>query len=177
MSISPHIMLILTDKCNLRCGYCYENTINNYSFMTSEVAFKAVTWGIKEILKKNINEIKIVFFGGEPLLNFDVLKETVVFTQTLSKQLGVKPEYFMVTNGLLIDKKVLSFASKYNIYFQLSLDGAKASNDFYRTNHKGQGSFKHLCRGYGLSAIKHHINLFSVNMVYAPIIFLIIFVF
>lgn len=109
-----NINLFITHKCNLNCIYCYEKP-NHASFpifkqMTSDTAFKAIDWLIRNSQDKQ--ELSVNFFGGEPLLNFELIKKVVEYAdfQQIIHNKSIK--FSVTTNGLLLDKEKIIFFLK-----------------------------------------------------------------
>lgn len=131
-------IIILTEKCNLNCSYCYEQHKGN-DFMALEMGDKIVTF-----INKYINEDKVLdsrsisinFNGGEPLMNYEVLKEQLL----LFKGNGID-DFTISTNLVLADKEKLDFLYNQGASLHISLDGPKEAHDLYRVNHAGEGSF------------------------------------
>lgn len=124
--------LCVVQDCNMKCTYCYAHygtysEIHKTSKMDIVTARKAVDFLLEH--SKNYPYIKITFFGGEPLLNFEVIKEVVRYADI---EAGLKKKrviYDMVTNGILLKEEVCEFLLKHNISVIVSLDGYKEIND------------------------------------------------
>lgn len=132
------ITLMISQECNLRCKYCYGEG-GEYSHkgkMSIEVAKKAVDFFISQA---NGDKLNICFFGGEPLMNFDVVREIVSYTKALEKSTGKKFTYCMTTNATLIDEEIQRFLRENKISLTVSMDGTKETNDANRffLNRKG----------------------------------------
>lgn len=134
--------LNLTRACNLRCTYpCFTNgcTIGD---MPKEVAFKAVNWLFANafMADKNERQVEISFWGGEPLLKWDLLKEITLYAEDVSRKIVVPVTFGGTTNGTLLTKEKFDFLDEHKIFFLVSLDGTQASHDLYRKFSNGQGS-------------------------------------
>lgn len=141
------LTLIMTEECNIRCKYCiysgiYENSrqhSNNY--MSIETAKKCCDIYMKERSKsKNIRPLKtpiIGFYGGEPLLNFKVIKETVEYVNQTYGQV----EYTISTNGVLLTDEIIEFLANNNFLTAISLNGDKKENDRMRVFADGSGTY------------------------------------
>ncbi len=145
------IILDLTTKCNLRCKYCtfsghylYRRTHGN-SDMTFETAKKAIDFFIEKS-KNNQNELSpaITFYGGEPLLRFDLIKDVVELIKTYG--LYEKYQYSLTTNGILLTDEVLEYFVQNNISILVSLDGGKEQHDRHRVFGNGGGTFDKIMR-------------------------------
>ncbi len=118
-------VLILTDNCNLRCTYCYDN---NYSDRCSNIShpmsIDMIPDLIKFINKTHGEDARIVFFGGEPLLNFDFIKEFIKHID----ELNFEPDLSIVTNGTLLTSEIIDFLIQSKIHIAISIDGIKEAN-------------------------------------------------
>lgn len=143
------VQLELTANCNLRCKYCffsnYYPTERNYSStkMSWETAKKAILF-LKNHSDKS-KSIEIVFFGGEPLLQFDLIKKIVAHSKHVFKDKSLV--FSMSTNGTLLTKDKCRFLVKENFRFHISLDGPKNVHDAFRTYGSGGGSFDRVIHG------------------------------
>lgn len=133
------LTLNVSQLCNLRCTYCFET----YDFikeekevMTSEVAIKAINIFLKQL---KTNKGKIIFTGGEPLIAFDVIKDSVDYIKKSNS--GFEIAYMIKTNGLLMDEEIIKFLEENDFLIQLSLDGNKDAHDFHRVDINGNGSY------------------------------------
>ena len=129
---------LLNSACNFMCKYCFiESRIekNDESFMSREIAEKGI-----QLLQKNIDrkyETTIIFYGGEPFLNFDVMKYIVQRT----KELEMNVKFNVVSNGSIIDTEIINFIKKYKIDIGISIDGLKNTNDEMRIDNEEKGTF------------------------------------
>lgn len=142
-----HLCLIVTDDCNFRCKYCIYSDYYFYSksfsnrCMTLDVARKAVDYYFKnniEALKFNPQLISSIgFYGGEPLLNWKLIKEVVKY----SKKYDENCYFSITTNGYLLDKEKIKFMLNNNFSISVSLDGGKDQHDKNRIDRCGNGTF------------------------------------
>lgn len=137
------ITLCVTENCNLRCQYCvYMSKYNDIDYqlknMPENVAFKAIDMLMKN--SKAADRINIGFYGGEPLLRFDLIKKCVEYCK---KNYPFKiPIFNTTTNGLLLDnEEILDFLIENNFVILVSLDGPKYSHDQHRLCISGKPSF------------------------------------
>ena len=134
--------LALTEKCNLACLYCYCSTcrdIPEKGTMSTEVARKAISWLFS--VCGNSETVSITFFGGEPLLNKEVLFFAVNYSQELAKRYSKKIFYSMTTNGTLLDNDIISIIKRYNFGLMVSLDGPADIHNRQCPTSTGQGSY------------------------------------
>lgn len=137
------LCLHLAHDCNLRCKYCFAGA-GHYGgqrgLMPAETAKKAVNFLLRESGKRRHCEID--FFGGEPLLNFGVLKETVEYGRARAKECGKVLKFTVTTNALHLPEDVLSYLNEENISIVLSLDGREDVHDRMRVLPGGGGSWQ-----------------------------------
>lgn len=136
------VCLILNNSCNLCCDYCYAHG-GTYNLppqkMSLRVAKQAIDMTARSVLQHNDNKITIAFFGGEPLLNFNLIQKIVNYVKEYYKNLSAK--YQITTNGTLITKSIAKFLERNNFDIMLSIDGNKKLHDFYRKYKNGIGTF------------------------------------
>ena len=138
-----HLRLNVTEGCNLRCSYCYERVSqvwNQKRIMDWDVAKKAIDPFLFYVQKNGKKKISLRFFGGEPLLNWEIIERTMDYVKgKLSDDIQVS--YIINTNGTLIDDARAEFFAKDKISVSLSLDGVKDIHDKFRVYPDGSGSF------------------------------------
>jgi uncharacterized protein len=145
--VDIHLMyLLLSQSCNLKCKYCFENLNNTEKkLMSWEVADRAIDYFF-EISKENR---KIIFYGGEPLLNFMVFKKSVEKIRKKDKKTKSYSEIEIVTNGTLINKEIALFCKKFNVKVAVSIDGPKDIHDSMRIyKNSKNSSFDAAIKGY-----------------------------
>ena len=151
-STSLHIF-VLTNNCNFNCRYCQaqsENN-NNYGYMTKDIALKAVDIA----LQSPAHLLSFEMQGGEPLLNFDVMKEIILYSE---KKRGTKEiSYTITTNGSLLSEEILDFFEKYKVSVSISLDGPRELHNYNRPMKNGQDSFEYI-KGNVKKLEAKHIN-------------------
>ena len=146
------LVLIVSEACNLRCDYCtYTASYPGYRshskhFMTLEVAIKAIDkffsynneHSFRGYSDRNIN---IVFYGGEPLLNFDIIQKTILYSEMVRKEhYGVV--FSVSTNLTLLKDEYLSFFRDHNVYLNVSFDGPSQEHDRYRHFNNGKPTYQ-----------------------------------
>ncbi len=142
------LTLQVTQQCNLRCAYCafsgiYEkNRTHSGKRMSLETAKKAIDFFLDRSTEKP--EITIGFYGGEPLLEFDLIQKTVTYAK--SKTEGRKIQFNMTTNGTLLSQPVVDYLVEEGFNIAISLDGSKEEHDTNRKFANGQGSFDVIIR-------------------------------
>ena len=128
--------------CNFRCRYCFADEGAYHSkreSMSLETAKKAVDFLIANSGKRKVLEMD--FFGGEPLMNFGVLKETVAYAKAEGEKAGKKFLFTTTTNALLLTDEVIEFFNAEMENVVLSLDGRKEIHDAIRKTPNGKGTF------------------------------------
>ena len=138
-----HLRLMLTNKCNFACTYCYADEgsygFNQDEVMSSELAVDIINWGYSRY--EHIKQIS--FFGGEPLLNLDAIESVCSHTLKLYKENKIKklPLFSVVTNGYLLQDSVVDLIRKYKIYPVISIDGPKSVHDKQRVLKNRNGTY------------------------------------
>ncbi len=136
------LCLHICHDCNLRCKYCFadEGAYHNVREMMSLDTAKAA---IDFLLKNSGNRkvLEVDFFGGEPLMNLGVVKETVYYAKAEAAKLGKRFLFTTTTNGLLLDDDTIAFLNEEMENVVLSLDGRKEVHDAVRRTVSGKGSF------------------------------------
>lgn len=167
------IILELTGTCNLRCSYCLYNEQSDLSrnfnnrMMSKEVAKAAIDYINKH---SNNKKIGITFYGGEPLIQFDLLKWCIEYAQKTIKNKEVT--FSLTTNLTLVTKEIAEYlATVDNLSILGSLDGPEQVHNQYRKYINGKGSFDDSIRGFRhlVEAFdKNSKNTLGINAVFAP---------
>lgn len=137
-----NLILQVTQQCNMRCAYCaysglYTNRTHAAKRMSFDTAKKAIDFYFERSDKADHPFVS--FYGGEPLLEFELIKECVDYIEKYKHDKTVK--FSMTTNGTLLTEEVISFLIKHKFTIMISLDGDKKSHDVNRRFNKGNGSF------------------------------------
>lgn len=136
------LCLHVAHTCNLNCEYCFASQGKYHGereLMSFEVGRKAIDFLIANSGKR-IN-LEVDFFGGEPLMNWDVVKQIVSYARSIEKKFNKNFRFTLTTNGLLIDQEVMDFANREIHNVVLSLDGRKEIHDHLRKTIRGDGSY------------------------------------
>ena len=139
------LTLNITGACNLRCRYCwnqsgsYGNSSAGKKRMNQRIATKAVDLLIKE--SKNAQDLVVDFYGGEPLLNFELIKGTIKYCRGIQRKNKNNFRFLLATNGTLLTKERGRFLIGNGVDVALSLDGSRAIQDAQRPFSGGGGSF------------------------------------
>ncbi|MBN1983753.1 MAG: radical SAM protein [Chitinivibrionales bacterium] len=137
-----HLTLSLTHDCNLACSYCYGG-VKKSVFMSLETAQQAVT----QVLALQPRSLIMGFFGGEPLLAWDILVAVTQWSMNVCMQSGVPLSLTLTTNGSLLTDDKLEFLRTMRFKLGVSLDGTKQMHDSCRKNRAGESSFCACIRG------------------------------
>ena len=139
-----YVIVFLTDTCNLRCVYCYQQDFIKTEGMTSKTADHLVSWILSHDQPKNCDvPLHVIFFGGEPLLNRKSLDQVASSISEQTKYL--RPSFFISTNGTLLDEQNADLLAKHNVRMQVSIDGYKEVQDKNRPLANGSGSYDLVC--------------------------------
>ncbi|MEA4973261.1 Coenzyme PQQ synthesis protein E [bioreactor metagenome] len=136
------LCLHVAHDCNLKCRYCFAEEGEYHgkrSLMSAEVGKKAIDFIIEKSGKRR--NLEVDFFGGEPLMNFDVVKEIVAYGREQEKIYDKNFRYTITTNGILLDDEKQQYINENMHNVVLSLDGRKDVNDYMRPKAGGQGSY------------------------------------
>ena len=136
------LCLHIAHTCNLNCSYCFASQGHYHgerAVMSYEVGKRALDFLIENSGTRR--NLEVDFFGGEPLLNFEVVKDLVKYARSIEKEKGKNFRFTLTTNGVLIDEDVIDFANKEMSNVVLSLDGRKEIHDRFRVDYSGKGSF------------------------------------
>ena len=136
------LCLHVAHTCNLNCSYCFASQGKYHgdrALMSLEVGKRALDFLIEHSGTRT--NLEVDFFGGEPLMNFLVVKDLVAYARSIEKEHGKNFRFTLTTNGLLIDDDVIEFANRECHNVVLSLDGRKEIHDRFRVDYAGNGSF------------------------------------
>ncbi len=138
-----NVVLQIANDCNLNCIYCYGEG-GTYGrkreLMTIDTAKKAIDFMVENC--GDAQKLSVVFFGGEPLINFEVVKGTLEYCKTLEESTGKKFGYSMTTNGTILTDEIYNFIKDNHISILISIDGGKNIQDKHRCYCDGHGSFE-----------------------------------
>ncbi|MCU0289171.1 MAG: radical SAM protein [Acidobacteria bacterium] len=140
----PQMILEVTENCNLRCKYCVYNSYYSYQRglspkqLSFETARKGIEYVYTLIKDRDKKEFNLSFYGGEPLLNFNTIKEIVRYGK--ERFIDWKLNFNITTNLTLLDESILSFMVENNFYMVVSLDGGSDNHDAKRVFPNGNGT-------------------------------------
>ena len=137
------LCLHLAHTCNLSCGYCFASQGkyrgDSAPLMSFDVGKRALDFLLEN--SGGRTNLEVDFFGGEPLMNWDVCKRLVAYARSREKDTGKRFRFTLTTNGLLIDDDVIEFSNREIENVVLSLDGRRDVHNKYRKTESGQGSY------------------------------------
>lgn len=145
MSLSPikALCLHIAHDCNMRCEYCFAST-GDYqegrTLMSKEVGEKAIDFLLHH--SKGRRNLEVDFFGGEPLMNFDVVKHIVEYARSKEQAYNKVFRFTITTNGLLLSDDKIDYINKEMSNVVLSIDGRPEINDKVRTRVDGSGCYQ-----------------------------------
>lgn len=140
--IIKSMCLNVSHLCNLRCEYCFADggTYNGAAEnMSLDVALKAIDMIVSK--SANRHNLEVDFFGGEPLLNFDVVKKTVEYARSIEKAHNKNFRFTITTNAMLLNDEIIDFFNKEMYNVVVSIDGRRSVHDCVRKMASGKGSF------------------------------------
>lgn len=141
-NIIKALCLHVAHTCNLNCGYCFASQGKYHgerALMSFEVGKRALDFLVENSGSRT--NLEVDFFGGEPLMNWQVVKDLVKYARSIEKDAKKNFRFTLTTNGMLIDDDVIDFANKEMHNVVLSLDGRKEIHDAVRVDYAGNGSF------------------------------------
>ncbi|MDO5388217.1 MAG: thioether cross-link-forming SCIFF peptide maturase [Clostridia bacterium] len=139
------LCLHIAHDCNLKCKYCFAEEGEYHGkreLMSSEVGKKAIDFLIKASGKRK--NLEIDFFGGEPLMNFGVVKDIVEYARSVEKENNKNFRFTITTNGILLNDSIMEYINENMHNVVLSIDGRKAVHDRMRPRAGGQGSYDNI---------------------------------
>ncbi len=136
------LCLHVAHTCNLNCEYCFASQGKYHgdrALMSFEVGKRALDFLVENSGTRH--NLEVDFFGGEPLMNLQVVKDLVAYARSIEKKHNKNFRFTLTTNGMLVDDDVIEFANKEMDNVVLSLDGRKDINDHFRKTIGGVGSY------------------------------------
>jgi len=137
------LCLHIAHTCNLNCSYCFASQGKYHgerAVMSYEVGKRALDFLIENSGSRR--NLEVDFFGGEPLMNFQVVKDLVAYARSVEKEKGKNFRFTLTTNGVLVDDDVIEWANRECSNVVLSLDGRKEIHDRFRVDFAGNGSWE-----------------------------------
>lgn len=143
------LCLHIAHDCNLACKYCFAEEGEYHgrrAIMSYEVGKKALDFLVRN--SGNRVNLEVDFFGGEPLMNWQVVKDLVAYGRSLEEPFHKKFRFTLTTNGVLLNDEIMEFANREMANIVLSIDGRKEVHDFMRPHRGGQGSYDEIVPKY-----------------------------
>ncbi len=139
------LCLHVAHTCNLNCSYCFASQ-GRYSGERAVMSFETGKRALDFLIENSgtRRNLEVDFFGGEPLMNFEVVKQLVAYARSVEKDKGKNFRFTLTTNGMLIDEDVIDFANRECSNVVLSLDGRKEIHDRFRVDYAGNGSWERI---------------------------------
>ena len=137
------LCLHVAHTCNLNCSYCFASQGKYHGerdVMSFEVGRQALDFLVANSGTRR--NLEVDFFGGEPLMNFQVVKDLVAYARSIEKEKGKNFRFTLTTNGVLVDDDVIDWANRECSNVVLSLDGRKEIHDRFRVDYAGNGSWE-----------------------------------
>ena len=147
--ILKSLCLHIAHDCNLRCGYCFAGTGDfggHRALMSKEIAKAAVEFAIKG--SKQRHNLELDLFGGEPLVNPDVVKYVITYVRRRELETGKNIKLTLTTNGTLLNDEMVAFLNENRVMLVLSLDGKKETHDQMRPFPNKVGSYDAAVKGF-----------------------------
>ncbi len=136
------LCLHVAHTCNLNCSYCFASQGKYHgerALMSFDVGKRALDF-LVERSGKRVN-LEVDFFGGEPLMNWQVVKDLVAYARSIEQEKHKRFRFTLTTNGVLVDDEVIEFANKEMHNVVMSIDGRKEVHDRFRKDYAGNGSW------------------------------------
>lgn len=143
------LCLHISHDCNLRCKYCFASTGDfgtGRKLMPFEVGKAAIDFLLEHSADRK--NLEVDFFGGEPLMNFEVVKQIVAYARSREEEYQKHFRFTITTNGMLLTDDVIDFINQEMYNVVLSIDGRKEVNDRLRVRVDGSGSYDHIIGRY-----------------------------
>ncbi len=137
------LCLHVAHTCNLSCAYCFASQ-GKYQGERARMPFEVGKQALDFLIANSGNRknLEVDFFGGEPLMNWDVVKRLVAYGRTQEAEHNKRFRFTLTTNGVLVDDEVIEFCNREMHNVVMSLDGRPEVNDRFRKNSAGSGSYE-----------------------------------
>ncbi len=150
--------LILTERCNLTCSYCFlSEALNNNGKLTNmdiDTARKAIDLFSSLVKENSVENPEIILYGGEPLINLEVVEFVLYYASEKIQNC----KFSLNTNGTIIQPKIANLLKKYQVEVGISIDGPENIHDKLRKSRNGSGTFDKAIRGFNILK-KHDVNV------------------
>ncbi len=156
--------LMVTENCNLHCTYCFEKGLAKRKNMPIKVAQAAID--LLFDYSQEEKELCITYFGGEPFLNFALIKSVTEYVENKEKSSNKKVKFNITSNGVLLNEPMAEYLAKHAIKVLLSIDGSQMSHNLCRRDRKGCGTYERAIKG--LEILKKFQPWIGVRMTVVP---------
>ncbi|GEM_PF-2257290 len=165
--VLKRLTVLTTTACNLNCAYCYAEG-GAYGGPVAHFKAPNALQAIENILQYYKIIENVQFFGGEPLLNVELIKEVCTFFETKYQagEIPVRPSFGVTTNGTVWNEDLGSLLQRCRMVLNISLDGPPEVHDTLRVDRQGRGTFQRVWRT--IQALRRHHIPFSVEVTYTP---------
>jgi uncharacterized protein len=154
--------LHLTDRCNLRCSYCYLPHVRED--MSLETGRAAIDATFRSAVAHSFKQVKLKYAGGEPLLRFPLIVELHRYAQSLAEKHTLALEGVILSNGTLLTAKVVESLKLFDLRLMISLDGLGQYHDAHRPYAGGRGSFVDVAEAVDLALANGLVPNISVTV-------------
>jgi len=161
-----NLVAFTTEACNLACDYCFVPKMKNPKSMDNKTGEAMVDFLIKN--SGADKRISIAFFGGEPLLNFGLIKHVVNYSGRKAKEAGKVMNFSATTNGTLFSLKpeILKYWEEHKLGVLLSIDGCEQTHNLHRKTKEGEGSWK--LATACIPTLIRYLKMFTARVTYFP---------
>ncbi len=138
------LVLHLTDACNLACHYCYHSRKRGTSASQASMTLEVAKQGVDFLLEHSgpLKDVVLVFFGGEPLIRFDLISAVVPYALENAREKGKTVSFAITTNGTLLNERIIRFLYDNRMSVTISMDGSEETHDRYRRFPDGSSSYR-----------------------------------
>ena len=162
------LCLNIAHDCNLRCKYCFADEGEYHgrrALMSEEVGKAALDFLVKNSGSRR--NLEVDFFGGEPLMNWEVVKKIVEYGRSIEKEANKNFRFTITTNGTLLTDEILDYVNKEMGNIVLSIDGRKEVNDFMRPRKGGQGCYDDIVPKFKKVAVPSQAQILCQRYIYS----------
>ncbi len=153
-----NITILTTYQCNLACVYCFEERVKQPKSMDAQTTDQIIEWLKRKVSQKKPESLRIMFYGGEPLINPRAIRDIAKAIHEWSRDQGTRFSCGMITNGVLLKKELIEELVKYGLTsVRVTLDGTREYHDKRRPYIDGRGSFDRIITN--ISAIADIVNI------------------
>lgn len=162
LSNKKNIIFEITNGCNMACKYCFESDVVNKK--TNYIKLETIKNALDATIVEKYQEYMITFFGGEPLLGYDIIAEAINYANEKAKRINCYVRFNIVTNGTLLDEKMIDKFNKNNVFVFFSYDGCATIHDKYRKFKNGIYTYDKITENISLYLKKREAYYNKENM-------------